>query len=1484
MKKRGESSGLLRLALVAVTFFGLGVSTESAVAASCTSAASDNWNRARTWNCGSGFGNGPPAATDTVTINNHTVSLNTTTTVAALTINSGTLRQTGTSARALTVTGDVVSSATVADNGASGSFSLVVGGNLAANGTSFTVDILSVAGNTTINQPFTVNGTFNTSGDLTNNSAAFTVVNLVFQKAGTQALTLYGTSNVITSFTVNSGSTVSSANYSAFSLKGALTNNGVLSLPNSVVTVNGATAQSIGGTADSTLGSLIMNNASGLTLSRNVIVPGTLTLTSGVIATGSYSLSATGNCPTAVSGGSASSFVNGNLRLTYPAWNVTCAYPVGSAAAYAPITVTIPHFSGITGGTLTGSTTAGEHPQVATSGINSALDANRYWSLGASGDTMATLPSGGSYTVTLGFVAADVDSGATVSNFRVGLYDGAAWSALAGSASGTTATYSGQTVFGSFATGTPVVATLGKSASAASAALNSYVTFNITAANPSGAVLSNVVLTDVIPAGITYKANVVTSGTVAVSGQTLTWTIPSIAAGATEQLTLVVQTTQKGTYTNTVTSPGATSASASILVLAGAFVHYRLDETASSWNGTAGEVKDSGANALNGSRRMNATATTTTTNTVAPSDTIASQNASVVGGFCNAASFDGKAVVESASSTFFQFTNKLSASAWIYVTDYPAGTSASEYYSILSNDTNYEFHLTSTGKLFWWWNSSSLTSATTIPKDKWTHVAITMDSSLGSSSRERIYINGVLDANTRNWGGTLQTNACPLYIGGDISTGSSCALLPGRNFKGMIDEVKTYNYELSAAEVNADMTLGRQCGAVAFDHVRIIHDGTASQCAPKTVTVKACLDTNCTSLYPGTVTANLTPTGWNPSDAVTITNGVATAVLKNSSITSPNVTLGGTVPASYAPANQTVRCFNGTTESCTLDVAAASCAFDAVETGANPQTHIYTKLAGAAFNLDLLALTSSGTINSNYTGTVAVDLVDSSNSSCPSGTGLNTAVNVSFASSGRKSVSFDYPSAARSVRVRAIAGSASPACSSDNFAIRPAQFTMTSNMTNTAQNGAPKAVAGTAFSLTAGAGVTSGYNGTPAIDATKVNDHNGTAIASGTLSGAFSPGTGAAASGSGFKYLDVGNIQLATDAVVDSGFTAVDQSTDCIAASTSNALSGGKYGCNIGSASSAKFGRWYPSHYSFSGSLTPGCAAGGFTYMDQDALGVALTLKAHASTGATALASDPVVSRYTAGYANLAPVTVSGDNNGMVVAVTRLGSPAFPAMPSTALWSAGLFQINDSYAFAKLASPDGSYDLFKLSASLVDPDGSTLLGTTATNVTNTTRIRNGRTRLANAHGSELLDLPLPFVAEYWNGAAGWVINSLDSCTGDVTLGAANAVSVSLASSPSTLPTCVLDSDNPGLSGAGCSSAALSARRFKEGAATSVGFLGDFNLWLQAPGANNVGTTTITTSVPTWLQFNWTGLVASPTAKATFGVYKPGPVIHRREMY
>ena len=197
-------------------------------------------------------------------------------------------------------------------------------------------------------------------------------------------------------------------------------------------------------------------------------------------------------------------------------------------------------------------------------------------------------------------------------------------------------------------------------------------------------------------------------------------------------------------------------------------------------------------------------------------------------------------------------------------------------------------------------------------------------------------------------------NACKFYIGGDVATGAACSLIPERNFRGNIDEVRLYNYELSAAEVQADMTLGRNCSGT-YDHIRIEHDGVASVCTPETVTIKACLNSSCTSLYTGSVTVQLTPTGWTGGDTFNFSGGVTTRSLGIG--TAGTATLG---VASASPlAANAAKCYNGSTQSCSMTYTAASCNFDAVEVGANPKTRIFTKLAATAFDVDILALSGS---------------------------------------------------------------------------------------------------------------------------------------------------------------------------------------------------------------------------------------------------------------------------------------------------------------------------------------------------------------------------------------------------------------------------------------------------------------------------------------------------------------------------------------------
>jgi MSHA biogenesis protein MshQ len=162
-------------------------------------------------------------------------------------------------------------------------------------------------------------------------------------------------------------------------------------------------------------------------------------------------------------------------------------------------------------------------------------------------------------------------------------------------------------------------------------------------------------------------------------------------------------------------------------------------------------------------------------------------------------------------------------------------------------------------------------------------------------------------------------------------------------------------------------------------------------------------------------------------------------------------------------------------------------------------------------------------------------------------------------------------------------------------------------------------------------------------------------------------------------------------------------------------------------------------------------------------------------------------------------------------------------------------------------------------------------------------MRSGRLRLLNAYGSERLDLPVTMNAQYWDGTT-WALNTADTCTGDTTLNANNGVTIGLSNvTLDPTKTCVWDSGAPGLSGSGCAAAGVAIKKYKEGATPSLGFAGDFNLWLKAPGVGNSGAVGVSATVPSWLRYNWTGTVANPAARATFGIYK-SPLIYRRENY
>src|SRR5439155_21523126 len=163
---------------------------------------------------------------------------------------------------------------------------------------------------------------------------------------------------------------------------------------------NSATAQSRP-TGFTTYDNLTANNAAGVSLGATTTVGGTLALTAGNVTTGPNTLELAAGGSVARTAGQ----VVGNLQKVIGTGASSATFEIGSATAYAPVNVSFGNVT--TSGTLTASTTSGDHPSIGASAISSGRSLNRYRTLGTGGTGFDQCP------VVLTFVAAAVAAGAS---------------------------------------------------------------------------------------------------------------------------------------------------------------------------------------------------------------------------------------------------------------------------------------------------------------------------------------------------------------------------------------------------------------------------------------------------------------------------------------------------------------------------------------------------------------------------------------------------------------------------------------------------------------------------------------------------------------------------------------------------------------------------------------------------------------------------------------------------------------------------------------------------------------------------------------------------------------------------------------------------------------------------------------------------------------------------------------------------------------
>jgi MSHA biogenesis protein MshQ len=917
---------------------------------------------------------------------------------------------------------------------------------------------------------------------------------------------------------------------------------------------------------------------------------------------------------------------------------------------------------------------------------------------------------------------------------------------------------------------------------------------------------------------------------------------------------------------------------------------YDFEET--SWNRTAGELKDTAGYAggpYNGQAR----------GSPSPSPASAAPARSGNPGTCGYATLPGPV----SNGGGFQVSGlpvstaagaKTSVAFWMYwngVTNVmPIGWQA---HDLWFNGATFGFNTAS---------SDVFGISTTGLAGVWRHVAAIFTN--GSVTGNKIYIDGVSQTLTQR---SSSPNASNAIVSSTLNIGGW-----GRDssyrFAGRIDQLRVFKGALSDSEVAALVAETRSCSAsTGPDHYELSLPTSSLSCSASTVTVTACADASSPCTNPATNlagrTATLTTSGATLA-ATTVTfdaNGVARTTLSYPTATdgtAVSVTLSGEQTAATNPRKccpDGVSC--AVASSCSTTFNTAGFIFSASANGASAVLPTQTAGTGSG-TLYLRAVKSATTTRAceaALTGATIVNWAAQCNNpaTCADGnsmtltgnaagtiavnpaTGITTttAVPMTFDANGNAPFSFNYADVGL-VTLRAsksASGSllSSLSATSNAFVVKPAGFTVSgikctsyaagacatvaiaspgNNPGAASSGGAAFIPAGQPFSATVtavnAAGVATPNYGRETTPAGVTLTHSLVLPAGGNVGvlanpgsfGAFSAGV---ATGTSFNWSEVGIITLTPS------------------------VAGGNYlgAGNVTGTPSGNVGRFIPSH--FDTVVAQACPAGNFSYSGQP-----FTVRVTAMNG---LASPTTTTNY--GATTFARAVALTDGNSLA------GGSLTGAAVAASLFSAGVASTSTPvFTFASATTAPGTVTL-----RATDTDGvSSLRLVAASSVEGSTQIRSGRLKLQNAYGSERLALQVPATLQYWNG--GWRTHTADSCTSLAAARFSWSFPAGTAARPNNLAACM-------------------------SAATISGVAPSFVLNLGAPGAGNTGwadlsanlgasasggtcttvnagtgfTAAATAAGVPWLKHNWTGSIGNPAARVTFGVFK-APIIYRRENY
>lgn len=898
---------------------------------------------------------------------------------------------------------------------------------------------------------------------------------------------------------------------------------------------------------------------------------------------------------------------------------------------------------------------------------------------------------------------------------------------------------------------------------------------------------------------------------------------------------------------------------------------YHFDEL--SWNGTPNEVTDSSVNVYSGTAASLA-ATKPTTADAYP----ANPNNP---GTCRYGSFNrtNKDYVALPASfpNLGANGNAFTITAWIKTTN---NTLSGQRIFIDDENNTGGFGISlgdkSTGRVRFYSRGTPsqliLDTTNVITNNTWYFVAAVADV---PNKTKRIYVYDTA--------GTKLSKVSAIWTETSFGSDSGIASIGGETnaagentnsfgFSGNIDEVSVFGSVLSQSAIESVLALTHPCTSSSIDHIRIEHDGDGLTCMPETVTVKACADPACATLYTGSTTVTLSGSGWT-ANPITFTSGSGTADL---SITTPQTVTLGTSTVSPLPSHAT-NCYVGTTADCSLVFTDAGFIFSGSAGGA--EATIPTQVAGTSSGTYYLravkknyttmaceaALAGATTVNFAYecndpATCYAADLMSVNGGSATTIARNNngsvssyTSVNMTFDANGNAPFTFSYGDAGKvTLHAKKAVNSVTLTGASNAFVVKPYDFgvipcasSVVGNCTTAPADpgllggGSVFAKAGAAFKTTVTARTATGTatpsfglgsnNTTETVSLTRTRvAPTGSGTADGTLGGTTSIPRSSFTDG----IATVSNLNWSEAGVVT--LTATNSTF------LGNALTT--------TGTTGNLGRFIPDHFAITpGSVTTGCTSGNFTYFGQDGFSTAFTLIAQNTANAT-------TQNYTGNFAKFNPTAWNNYN------FTAAWLPAAPNPASTLLasataptgtWNNGATPVIAKHLASRPAAPVAPVTI-TVNAKPADTDGVTMASAVAVQ-TAATPLRYGRIVLQNAYGPETAAIKMRLLTQYYNGAA-FITSPDDTCS--------KYSATNLTCSNLIGPVACTDVT-----------------------ASGVDISNGQYFTLSAP--HKTGTLLYTLAVDPWLQYEWIAPIDykdNPTGRANFGIYRGNDrIINWREI-